>query len=170
MLPPVKKSIACCPLTSKSTTSLRNSVLSVHISLLIQMKQLFHWIEDLYFGQKQWFKVKNALVMNLFLKLYKTLIRLESCGLLVDYCDFFFQICSDIKNKQKKTCLHIGLEYYWWKELAHKTVWTGLLCTGCTVHFWLLKKKNSYESFVHESENTSCAVQCVFFSAAHEDN
>ncbi len=161
----------------------------MHISLLIQLKQLFHWIEDLYFGQKQRFRVKNALVMNLFLKLYKTLIRLESCGLLVDYCDVFFSCldshsdgthslhrihwwASDVKrnfSKTKKTCLHIGLEYYWWKELAHKTVWTGLLCTGYAVHFLLLKKKNSWIicSWIRKHK-LRCTV--CFFSAAHEDN
>ncbi len=42
-----------------------------------------------------WFKVKNALMMDLFLRNTQMVIDgLESCGLLVDYCDVFIS-CLD---------------------------------------------------------------------------
>ncbi len=74
MLPPVKKSIFCCPLTSKSThifvwkcfeLFLLETVWSVHISLLMQMKRHYHWRSNtLARGLVFW---KYGFMMDLFL-------------------------------------------------------------------------------------------------------
>ncbi len=67
------------------------------------LEEALLWIMDSYFSQKQWFKVKNILMMELFLTntqtrsfcLLKTLTDgLEWCGLLVDYYDVFIS-CLD---------------------------------------------------------------------------
>ncbi len=45
-----------------------SGVWSVHISLLIQTKQLFHWRKQYYgYNLYLWFEVKNTLMMDLFL-------------------------------------------------------------------------------------------------------
>ncbi len=74
----------------------------MYISYLTQTRWPFHWRKQIcnfdessYFSRKQWFKVKNILIMDLFLtnmQLFfnKMLIDgLDSCELLVDYCDVF---------------------------------------------------------------------------------
>ncbi len=77
----------------------------MYISYLTQTRWPFHWrkqnfvsyfmTESSYFSRKQWFKVKNILIVDLFLtnmQLFfnKMLIDgLDSCELLVDYCDVF---------------------------------------------------------------------------------
>ncbi len=69
-----------------------NGAWSVQISLLINTRPLFHWRKSyygLYFCRKQWFEVKNIVMMNLFLLVLKTLTDgLEWCGLL--WC--FYQL------------------------------------------------------------------------------
>ncbi len=64
----------------------------------LSLEETILWIGDSYFGQKQQFEVKNALIMDFFTNsfwLLKTLIDgLEWCGLPVDYCDVFIS-CSD---------------------------------------------------------------------------
>ncbi len=102
ILPPVKKSIPCCLLTSKSTEifvkncfwlffSFVNRAWSVHISLLIQKSNIMDRGLVAYFivwSQKyldEWWI--SFLQTHSFL-LHKTLIDgLESWGLLVDYSD-----------------------------------------------------------------------------------
>jgi len=54
------------------------------------LEEVLLWIMDLYFGQKQRFKVMEDFITNTRFLVNKTLIgELESCQLLVDYCDFF---------------------------------------------------------------------------------
>ncbi len=96
-----------------------NGAWSVHIYLLIQTftgKKAISWIDNMYFSRKQQFEVKNMecfmsgdlvqrswsrtcgfgrdVLCNMSLQyglcVHKMLIEeLESCGLLVDYCDAF---------------------------------------------------------------------------------
>ncbi len=73
----------------------------MHISLLIQARQLFYlekallWILNTYFSQKQCAKVKSIL-MDLFLTNTQLIVSqdINWCGLLVDYCDVFIS-CLD---------------------------------------------------------------------------
>ncbi len=59
-----------------------------------------HWIMDLYFNRKRWFKVKTSywwiclLQTHSFCLLKMLTDGLEWCGLLVDYCDVFIS-CLD---------------------------------------------------------------------------
>ncbi len=75
--------------------SLVNGAWSVHISLLIQTRQIFSlekamlWIEDSYFSWKQLFYKTCSFSLN---KMFTG--GLEWCGLLVDYCDVFIS-CLD---------------------------------------------------------------------------
>ncbi len=79
---------------------------------------LFHWRKHYYgldpdFG-KQWFDVKNVLIMDLFFTNMQLLSSqevnwLEWCGLLVDYCDVFIS-CLDSHSDGTHSLQMI----YWW--------------------------------------------------------
>ncbi len=79
MLPPVKKSISCCLSHQNPPTYLLRAVLACKRCLLCadfspdsdemtySLEKTMLCIEDSYFSWKQWFEVKNILMMNLLL-------------------------------------------------------------------------------------------------------
>ncbi len=122
---------------------------SVHISLLIQIRLLFHW-KKCFFGL--WahiirFKVKKGLIDRFVFQKHaifhlknkqtttkkKTLIDgLESCRLLVDYCDVFIN-CLDSHSDGTHSLQRI----HWWASVV-------------MLHFSksVLMKKNSSTSWM----------------------
>ncbi len=103
----------CCPLTTKSGvwSEKKNGAWSVHISLLIQMRQLFPWRKH-YYGQRNHILAGSN---DLKLKTYHVLLHkvltdgLAWCGLLVDYCDVFI-ICLDSHSDGTHSLQRI----HWW--------------------------------------------------------
>ncbi len=157
MLAPVKNSFPFCPLESKSTNTFDcfhlNIAWSVHISLLIQMRQLVHWRKQYYGYKTHDGFVSRKLKTFCFKKHY---LMDWSCGLLwcfdqlfglsfvwhlfiaedplmTKWCNAtFLQICSENKN-----ILHLV-----WPEDEYifKTFkcfeWTIHLIANMQIHFF----------------------------------
>ncbi len=68
--------------------------------MTFSLEKAILWIEDSYFNQKQWFKVKNVLMMELFITNMQLLEML-----LVDYCD-------DLDSHSDGT--HSLQRIHWW--------------------------------------------------------
>ncbi len=64
--------------------------------ITFSLEKAILWIKDMYFSWKQWFKVKSNDVFVYYRQRFHSMFtnELESCELLVDYCDVFIS-CLD---------------------------------------------------------------------------
>ncbi len=155
---------------------------SVHISLLIQMRQLFYWekvalwIED-YFSQKQ-FEVKNVLMFDLFLTNMQLLSHVDYLWIIVMFLSAVWALiltapihcCGALVSKWFTVCCSISLNLFWWRN---KLIYIlgGLSLSTLSSNLKLFLKDKKHECFItyiilHAS---MCDIPCNIFWLAKEE-